>query len=381
MAETPTPAPAANRLAAIRRRALTAVAVVLVAGALAWTAYWLLIGSRFVETDNAYVGADSAQVTPLVAGAVKAVLVRETQMVHAGDPLVLIDDADARITADQTGGDLEKSRLKVAQYLATADSLAAQLKARDSDIVRARAQLDQAKSNLQRAQIDLDRREKIVSTGAVSGEELTTTRDQFTTAKANVAAAEAALAQAISNRAAAVAEKETNDVLVRGTTVETNPEVVSSRARHDQARLDLSRTVVRAPIDGVVSKRQVQVGQRVAVGAVLMTIVPVQESYVDANFKEVQLKKVRVGQPVELTADLYGDGVKYHGRVVGFSGGTGSAFAVIPSQNATGNWIKVVQRVAVRIALDRKELAAHPLLVGLSMKARIDVSDSSGRRA
>lgn len=380
MTESPTAA-APSRLAIIRRRALMAVASVLVIGALLFGLYWAFVGSRFVETDNAYVGADSAQVTPLVSGAVKSVLVRETQTVRAGQPLVLIDDADARITEAQSRGDLEKSRLKVAQYLATSGSLAAQLAARQTDIAHARAQLDQAKSNYERARIDLDRREKIASTGAVSGEELTSARDTFASARANVAAAQSALAQAVANRAAAVGEKETNDVLVRGTTVETNPEVVSSRAKHDQAALDLSRTVVRAPIDGVVSKRQVQVGQHVAVGSVLMSVVPVREAYVDANFKEVQLKKVRIGQPVELTADLYGGDVKYHGRVIGFSGGTGSAFAVIPSQNATGNWIKVVQRVAVRIGLDPKEIARHPLLVGLSMRARIDVSDTSGQGA
>ena len=357
------------------------MAVILLVGALAWGLYWLLIGSRYVETDNAYVGADSAQVTPLVSGPVKAVLARETETVRAGQPLVLIDDADARNTAEQTEGDLQKSRLKVAQYVATGGSLAAQLSARDSDIAHARAQLDQARSNLQRARIDLERREAIASTGAVSGEELTASRDAFASAKANVAAAQSALSQAIANRAAAAGEKETNDVLVRGTTTETNPEVVSARARRDQAVLDLGRTAVRAPIDGVVSKRQVQVGQRVAAGSVLMSIVPVRQAYVDANFKEVQLRKVRVGQPVELTADLYGGGVQYHGRVIGFSGGTGSAFAVIPSQNATGNWIKVVQRVAVRVALDPGEVRDHPLLVGLSMKARIDVSDPGGRRA
>jgi membrane fusion protein (multidrug efflux system) len=372
--------PGPSRFATIRRRLLTAIAAVVVLGGLAWTAWWLLVGSRYVETDNAYVGADSAQVTPLVAGAVRAVRVRETQHVRAGDPLVEIDPADATITAEQAGGELEKSRRKVAQYVATEASLAAQLAARDSDIAHARAQLDQARSGLQRAEIDLQRREKIQSTGAVAGEELTTARDQFAAGKANVAAAEAALAQAIANRTAAVAARETNQVLIRGTSLEGNPEVVASRAKLDQARLDLSRTTIRAPIDGVVSKRQVQVGQRVAVGSVLMSIVPIGQAYVDANFKEVQLKGVRIGQPVELTSDLYGPGVRYRGRVSGFSGGTGSAFAVIPSQNATGNWIKVVQRVAVRVALDPVELAAHPLLVGLSMKARIDIA-GSGRTA
>ena len=376
MAEAQTQSEAAGpaRLSGIRRRALTIVAAILVVGAIAWGLYWFFVASRFVETDNAYVGADTATVTPLVGGAVTAVTVRETQTVHAGDTLVVIDDSDARIAADQARGDLEKARRKVEQYLATDGSLAAQLAARDSDIAHARAQVDQAKSNLDRAEIDLKRREALASSGAVSGEELTAAHDQFNTAKASLAEAQSALSLATANRAAAVGEKETNDVLVRGTTVESNPEVVSARAKYDQALLDVSRTTVRSPTDGVVAKKQVEVGQRVAAGAVLMSIVPLKSAYVDANFKEVQLRKVKPGQPVELTSDLYGDGVKYHGRVVGFSGGTGSAFAVIPAQNATGNWIKVVQRVAVRVALDPHDLAEHPLLVGLSMKARIDTA-------
>jgi len=214
----------------------------------------------------------------------------------------------------------------------------------------------------------------VASTGAVSQEELSTAKDLATASQANLAAAEAGLAQAIANRKAAVGQADANLALLRGTDVARNPEVASSRARLDQARLDLSRTVVTAPVGGVVSKRQVQVGQKVQAGAILMSIVPVQDAYVDANFKEVELRKVKLGQPVELISDLYGDGVKFHGRVIGFSGGTGSAFALIPAQNATGNWIKVVQRLAVRIALDPKELDKRPLRLGLSMKAKIDVS-------
>ena len=378
MADSPSSNAAASRLQSIRKRAFAVVGAVVVVGAVAYGAYWLLIGSRYVETDDAYVGADSALVTPLTSGAVTAVLVKETQHIRAGDPLVEIDPADARINVAQAAAELSKSQRRVEQYLATEGSLAAQLAARETDIAHARAQLDQARSNYDRAQIDLQRREKIASTGAVSGEELTLARDTFATAKANVAAAQSALAQAVANRAAAVSAAETNHVLVSGVTVATNPEVLSSQAKLDQAKLDLSRATVRAPIEGVVAKRQVQVGQRVSTGATLMTIVPVQDAYVDANFKEVQLRKVRVGQPVELTADLYGGDATYHGRVIGFSGGTGSAFAVIPSQNATGNWIKVVQRLAVRVGLDKQELAAHPLLVGLSMKVRIDVAAGKG---
>jgi membrane fusion protein (multidrug efflux system) len=173
---------------------------------------------------------------------------------------------------------------------------------------------------------------------------------------------------------AAVGDRDANRALIANATVDNNPEVLAARAALQQAQVDLERTVIRAPIDGVVSRRQVQVGQRVQPGSQLMTVVPVQAAYVDANFKEVELKKVKPGQPVELTADLYGEDVVFHGTVSGFSGGTGAAFALVPAQNATGNWIKVVQRLPVRIQLDRKELAAHPLRVGLSMNVDVNVS-------
>jgi membrane fusion protein (multidrug efflux system) len=199
-------------------------------------------------------------------------------------------------------------------------------------------------------------------------------RTAYDNAAAALRAAQAAQAQAAAARNAAVGDRNANLALIANVTVDNNPEVLAARAALDQARVDLSRTVIRAPIDGVVSRRQVQVGQRVSPGAQLMTVVPVQAAYVDANFKEVELKKVKPGQPVKLTSDLYGEEVVFHGRVTGFSGGTGAAFALVPAQNATGNWIKVVQRLPTRVALDPKELAAHPLRVGLSMNVDVNVS-------
>ena len=259
--------------------------------------YDALVASRHVETDNAYVGADVAQVTPLIGGPVQEVLVHDTEHVRRGDVLVRLDDIDARLA-----------------------------------LQRAKAGLASAETEFDKADIDLKRREALAVSGAVSGDELTAARSAYSMAEANVRAAEAA---------------------------------------RDQAAIDLERTVVRAPIDGVVSKRQVQVGQRVQAGTPLMVVVPIEAAYVDANFKEIQLAKVRPGQSATLHADLYGEDVVYHGRVVGFSGGTGAAFAVVPAQNATGNWIKVVQRLPVRIALDPAELRQHPLRVGLSMTADI----------
>jgi membrane fusion protein (multidrug efflux system) len=257
--------------------------------------------------------------------------------------------------------------------VANGSSLSAQISARAADQARAAANLAATQADLTRAGIDLERRRALASDGSVSAEELTTAENAFATANANLKAAQAGQAAAASNRDAAVGAHAANDALVAGAPVESNPEVLAAKAARDQAQVDLDRTVIRAPIDGVITRRQVQVGQKVQAGDTLMVVTPVQHAYVDANFKEVQLAKVRAGQPVKLTADLYGGKVDYTGRVVGFSGGTGAAFAVVPAQNATGNWIKVVQRLPVRIALDPKQLAAHPLRVGLSMTADVDV--------
>ena len=358
-----------------RRRALFGgFAAALLAGAAAWGAYYILVASHRAETDNAYVGADVAQITPLVGGPVSGVPVDDTQFVHRGDVLVTLDDTDARIALASAEAELGSAERRVRGYLATDESLSAQIAAREADEIRADANLAGAQSDLDRARIDLDRRKALAASGAVSGDELTRAQNAFLTAQAAFSADKAAQAQAHANRAAATGSLAANEVLTDGTTVETNPEVAAARAKVDQAAVDLSRTVLRAPIDGVVTRRNVQVGQRVAAGAPLMQVVPIQQAYVDANFKEVQLHNVRIGQPVELKADLYGGSVKYHGKVVGLSGGTGSAFALIPAQNATGNWIKVVQRLPVRIAIDPEELRRSPLRVGLSMTATIDTS-------
>jgi len=336
--------------------------------------WYLLSDGDHVSTDNAYVQADSAQVTPLVAGPVRSVEVVNTQYVRRGEVLFRLDDSDAQLALAKAEADYLKARKQFGQTRATSGSLAAQIGARDADIGQAQAQVTFASANLEKARVDLHRRATLAESGAVSGDELTVAQNAYSTAQANFAQARAAVATASASRSAARESWAANEALIAGTTVDTNPEVAAAKAKLDQARLDLDRTVIRAPIDGVVTNRQLQVGQRVAAGAAVMTIVPVSTAYVDANFKEGQLARVRPGQPVKLKSDLYGDDVVYHGRVVGFSGGTGAAFALIPAQNATGNWIKVVQRLPVRIRLDPQELAAHPLRVGLSMEAEIDVS-------
>ena len=339
--------------------------------------YTLLSDGDHVSTDNAYVNADVAQVTPLVAAPVASVAVMNTQTVKRGDILVRLDDTDARIALAKAEADWQRVRRQFGQVIATSGALEAQVRAGDAGVGSARAQLDVATAAFAKAKIDLDRRQRLADSGAVSGEELTIVRNAFSAAQGNLAQARAGLAQANAARASAEGSHAANDALVAGTTIDTNPDVAAARAKLDQARVDLARTVIRAPIDGVVTNRQVQIGQRVAPGTPVMTIVPVRTVYVDANFKEGQLGRVRPGQLVELTSDLYGSKVVYHGRVAGFSGGTGSAFSLIPAQNATGNWIKVVQRLPVRVTLDAKELARNPLRVGLSMEASIDVSDKA----
>ncbi|MBV1688852.1 HlyD family efflux transporter periplasmic adaptor subunit [Novosphingobium sp. G106] len=342
--------------------------------AAATVGYWLLADGDLVSTDNAYVNADTAQVTPLVSGPVAWVGVGNTQVVKRGDVLFRLDDTDARLSLARAEAEWQRVRRQFGQAVATSGALGSQVAAGEADIGRAQAQVGIASAALAKARIDLDRRAGVAASGAVSGEELTVARNAYATAEGNLAQARAGLSQAIAARNAASGQRAANDALIAGSSVDTSPDVAAAKAKLDQARVDLARTVVRAPIDGVVTNRQLQVGQRLAAGTPVMTIVPVRAAYVEANFKEGQLQRVREGQPVTLTSDIYGSKVTYHGRVVGFSGGTGSAFSLIPAQNATGNWIKVVQRVPVRIALDPKELAAHPLRVGLSMEAEIDVS-------
>jgi len=340
-------------------------------------AYWSLYASHFVSTDNAYTAVEVAQITPSYGGIVADVKVKDTQAVKKGDILVVIDATDAKLAAAQAAAELDRAVRHVKSYVANDSNLAAQITAREADEKRANAQLASAQADFERAQLDLTRRQALLASGSVSGDELTRAQNAFAGAQANLAAAKSAVAQSVANLRSSASAKEANAALISDTTVDNNPEVLAARARLDQAKVDLERTVIRAPLDGVVAKRQVQLGQRVQIGAPLMAVVPVSEMYVDANFKEVQLAKVRMGQPVKLHADLYGKDVTYTGVVEGFAGGSGSAFSAIPAQNATGNWIKVVQRLPVRVKLDPAQLQSNPLKVGLSMSAEIDTSSQA----
>lgn len=368
---TQTPENAQSIAGTQRRRLFGILAAVVLLSGCSYGAYWTLHASNYVSTDNAYTAVEVAQVTPAVGGTVREVKVVDTQAVKKGDVLVVIDDTDARLALAQAEAEYGRAVRRVRGFEANDASLKAQIAARDADETRAAAQLTSAQADYERAHIDLMRREALAGSGSVSGDELTRAQNSFATAKANLDAARATAAQAKANRTTAVGSREANAVLIDNATVESNPEVALARARRDQAKVDLERTIVRAPVDGVVAKRQVQTGQRVQAGMTLLAVVPMQQMHVDANFKEVQLQKVRVGQKVELISDLYGDSVVYHGVVEGFSGGTGSAFSTIPAQNATGNWIKVVQRLPIRVRLSEAELKQHPLQVGLSMNVTI----------
>jgi len=367
-------AEAKARRSAQRRTWLGRLALVVLAGAVIWGLYYFLVGRNHVGTDNAYVNAEVAQVTPLISGQAVEVAVKDTETVKRGQLLVRLDPTNPQIAMAQAQAELAEAQRRFPPTLATRTAPPPPGTAPRPPIPPPPAPLPAPPAGQGNNARGRGPPAALVSGGAVSGEELTTARNAYAGAQAAVATARAAIAQAEAGRSSASGELSANQALVRGLSEDTDPGVLAAKAKVEAARLDLERTVIRAPIDGVVTKRQVQLGQRVAQGTPIMTIVPVNQVYVEANFKEKQLRDVRVGMPAEVKADIYGGSVVYHGRVAGISGGTGASQALIPAQNATGNWIKVVQRLPVRIELDPKEVAAHPLRVGLSMEVEIDIS-------
>src|SRR5947209_10094783 len=303
---------------------------------IAFAFWWFTAGRYYESTDDAYVGGNLVQITPQVAGTVIAIHADDTNYVKAGQTLVGLDKADARLMVEQAEAQLAKTVRSVRNLRETSNEGEANVTLR--------------RSELRKAEQDLARRRAVEASGAVSGEELQHAIDSVNAARAALDAAERQL--------------QAQRSLVDRTEVHDHPDVRAAAARVRDAYLGFARTEIPAPVSGFVARRSVQVGQRVAPGNVLMTVAPLEDVWVDANFKENQLANLRPGQPVELAADAYGGSVTYHGRVTGFSAGTGAAFALLPAQNASGNWIKVVQRVPVRIALDRNQLAEHPLQIG-----------------
>ena len=352
MTDAAKPTPNQSAANGARKRWLAIVVGAFALVGIAYGAYWALVLRYHQSTDDAYVAGNVVQITPQIPGTVVRIAAEDTQFVKAGSTLVELDPADAKIALEQADAKLAKTVRDVRGLFATT----AQLK----------ANVDMRSAELARASEDLNRRERLARSGAVSGEELQHARDALTGAKASLIAAQQELAA--------------NQARVDRTSVENHPDVLAAAAQVHDAYLDVARTALPAPVSGYVAKRAVQLGQRVAPGAPLMAIVPLDQVWVDANFKEPQLATMRIGQPVSLTADLYGGKVRYHGTVAGFGAGTGSAFALLPAQNATGNWIKIVQRVPVRIALDAQELTAHPLQIGLSMQVEVDTHQRGGDR-
>lgn len=361
----------ANATKTRKKGFLVLVVAVVIAGA-SFAGYYHFIGSRYVSTDNAYAATEISIITPALGGIVSKVNVVDTQHVNKDDILIIIDDIDAKLALQQAEANLALAIRRVRSYLANGERLAALVKAREADENRSQAQLVAAKANYERAKLDFERRKNLIASGSVSGEELSNAKTAFAQAEANWNAAKSAANQAVATRLSTIGDQKANAVLTDNASIDTNPEVLLAKALYEQEKINLERTVIRSPISGVIAKRQVQVGLRVQIGAPLLTVVPLSKIHIDANFKEVELRNVKIGQTVKATSDLYGDDVIYHGVVTGFSGGTGAAFSMIPAQNATGNWIKVIQRLPVRIDLDLKELHTHPLNVGLSMTVTID---------
>jgi membrane fusion protein (multidrug efflux system) len=348
-----------------RRSALLTLTTVVVLIGAAYAAWWAIYERHYETTDNAYVQAPVVQITPQVGGAVLAVLVDDTDLVKAGQPLVRLDPADAQLALDRAEAQLAQTVREVRTLYANNATLEAGIRLREAEIAR-------VETDLARARDDVNRRRPLMASGAIGGEEMKH-------AEAALAAVQSTLASARSALTAAKEQAASNRALTDGTTVEKHPNVERAAGAVREAYLALQRTELPAPVDGQVARRTVQVGQRIAPGVPLMSVIPLDQVWVEANFKESQLRDMRVGQPATLTADIYGGKVQYQGHIVGLGAGTGAAFALLPAQNATGNWIKVVQRVPVRIELDPKQLAEHPLRVGLSMEVTVDVAEQSGQ--
>ena len=333
-----------------RKLMLFLLLLLVVAAGVAVFAWHELHGRFYEETDDAYVNGNVVEVTPLIAGTVVSIGADDGDLVHEGQTLITFDPADARIALENAQANLARTVRQVRGMYSNVDSQRAQTNAR--------------RVELQKAQENYNRRKTLAATGAISQEELSHARD-------DLAAAQAALGTAQQQLAGTVA-------LVDDTVISSHPDVQAAAAQLRDAYLARARTTLVAPVTGYVAKRTVQLGQRVQPGTPTMAVIPLEQVWVDANFKETQLHDMRIGQPVTLTSDLYGDDVSYHGTVQSIGAGTGSAFSLLPAQNATGNWIKIVQRVPVRIKLDPEPLKTHPLRIGLSTVATVDLHDQSG---
>jgi len=342
----------ADKPASSRKRKLWLLGLLLlvILGAAAGWAWYSLVGRWEENTDDAYVNGNVVEITPLVTGTVTSIGADDGDLVHAGQVLLRFDPSDTEVALQASQAKLARTVREVRGLYSNVDALKAQVQSRQAALKTARD--------------NYSRRKALADGGAISAEELSHARDDLTTAQSAVDSARQQL--------------NTSTALVDDTQVASHPEVMAAAAELRQAYLDHARTTLVAPVTGYVAKRSVQVGSRIAPGAPLLSIVPLDQLWIDANFKETQLRDMRIGQPVSVTADLYGDDIEYRGTVQSLGAGTGSAFALLPAQNATGNWIKIVQRVPVRIALDREQLQRHPLRIGLSTVVEVDLHDQDG---
>ncbi len=352
---TPNPTPSTDSTANApkngkRRRILTIVAGVFVVVGILWFVLWYVVLSEREKTDDAYVNGDQVTVTSQIAGTVVGVFTSNTQLVNAGQVLVKLDPTDAETALSRAAGALAQSVRQVRQQQAMAGQYDAQA---------ARSRLE-----LSRAEEDLARRAPLLADQAIASEE--------------VKHAEEGVAMAHANLSQALRQADSAHALTDGVAVRDNPIVQTAQAAYRDAFVNASRNAIVAPVTGYVALRSVQLGQRIQGGEPLLSIVPLQGLWVDANFKEGQLRHLRLAQRAEVRSDLYGGSAIYHGKVIGMAAGTGAAFSLLPAQNASGNWIKVVQRVPVRISIDPQDLANHPLRVGLSTTVTIDTHDRSG---
>jgi membrane fusion protein, multidrug efflux system len=333
-----------------RRRILLLIALIFIIIGGLWAAYWILVLSKREKTDDAYVNGNKVVISAQISGTVVAVLADDTQLAKAGQVLVKLDPIDAQTALSRAASALAQTVRQVRQQKATASQY-------DSEIETRRLELA-------RAQIDLNKREPLIADHAIAGEEVRHAQE-------SVQLARAALMQAERLSLSAHA-------LVDGTPVETNPAVLQAKDAFRDAWIAAQRNAVVAPVSGYIAERSVQLGQHIQAGEALMTVIPLHALWVDANFKEVQLRNLRIGQNAEVRSDLYGGSFIFHGHVRGMSAGTGAAFSLLPPQNASGNWIKVVQRVPVRIRIDDNDLVKSPLRVGLSTTVTVDTTTRDG---
>ncbi|MBY0577534.1 MAG: efflux RND transporter periplasmic adaptor subunit [Burkholderiales bacterium] len=333
-----------------RKHMLLGLGSLLLIAGIAYSIYWFSRGQFFQATDDAYVSGNLVQLMPQVSGNVVSIHAQDTELVKAGQVLVKLDGTDAKLALRTAENDLAETVRSVKQRFETANEL--------------QATVNEKQVELDKAKEDLMRRQKLISDHAVSSEELQHAKDNAVIAQSSLDSAKHRFEAARS--------------AVANTTLDAHPSVLKAEARLREAWLGVQRTTIEAPTTGYIAKRSVQIGQHVSPGSSLMVIIPLNEIWVDANFKEDQLRHTRIGQSVILTSDLYGSKVEFHGKVAGLGAGTGSVFSLLPPQNATGNWIKVIQRLPVRITLDANEIAQHPLRIGLSMVATVDTHDESG---